>query len=345
MSTFETICINGVERSISEAILFLDEHTPMDRTWTDPIANTLRDFLQGKLSTKTSGTTGTPSVVNFDLEEIVASARITEQAFGLKKGDRVLHCLPSKFIAGKMMIIRAIVSGLDLHIVPPVGDLKEHVKGNYSFAAMIPLQMQQLLKYFPDKWPIDKIILGGGPVSAALASKIRTNSVEVWHTYASTETCTHVAIRSITKAETAYQALSDVSFDTDANNRLVISTPHLQRTTHRTKDVVELHNTKQFTWLGRADNVVLSGGLKLYPEQLEDKCSSLLKNNFYFGGEKDDVLGERLVLFIEGYGKAERILQRLSTVLSKHELPKKVVFLDEFEKTETGKIKRLPENN
>jgi len=241
------------------------------------------------------------------------------------------------------MIVRAAVLGLDLHLVPPVADLREHIAGAYDFAAMLPMQLDRLLKHYPAGPPIKKIILGGGPVSDQLAQGIQKTGIQVWHTYASTETCTHVAYRSISDNESRYRAAEGVSFETTASDCLIIHTPHLSTSPHVTKDVVELHDARTFTWLGRADNVVLSGGLKLYPEQLEQRCAALIDAPFYFGKEADAELGERLILFVEvGSNDPNGTVttQQLQRTLHKHEMPKRIEFVDRFNRTETGKIRR-----
>jgi O-succinylbenzoic acid--CoA ligase len=97
-----------------------------------------------------------------------------------------------------------------------------------------------------------------------------------------------------------------------------------------------------FQWHGRADNVVLSGGLKIYPEELELRCANLITDPFYFSKRKHSELSEALILVVETNELNEdELLAALRTVLSPLEMPKQVVCMEEFNRTHSGKIKRL----
>ena len=116
----------------------------------------------------------------------------------------------------------------------------------------------------------------------------------------------------------------------------------------QTKDRVELRSKNSFAWLGRADFVVNSGGIKLFPEQLEQRIAPLLDEiyagrAYFLFGEKDPRLGERLVLYVEGTGEEKKRLALeagLEQILGKYEVPKKIYFKAAFAYTPTGKINR-----
>ena len=67
----------------------------------------------------TSGSTGTPKVMLVDKRRMLASARMTCDFLGLKSGDTALLCMSVDFIAGKMMVVRAMERGLRLMTVKP----------------------------------------------------------------------------------------------------------------------------------------------------------------------------------------------------------------------------------
>ena len=102
---------------------------------------------------------------------------------------------------------------------------------------------------------------------------------------------------------------------------------------------MEIHNEKQFKWLGRYDNVINSGGIKLFPEQIETKLVSKIPNRFFITGLPDAVLGTKVVLVIEG--KEQKIAPSIFDILDKFEKPKDILFLTEFVETETKKINRI----
>lgn len=334
----DRIILNGKDLSIVEAIAKLRDSST-DQPWKLGISQTLEQWRDNAFSVKTSGTTGPPSTILFDRDELIKSSLSTKEAFSLSEHDRALLCLPAQFIAGKMMIIRAIVLKLDLHVVVPDSRPTENMTGKYQFAAMVPNQLANSLNRADRS--IAKIIVGGGPVSMQLQEQIGSEpAITIWQTYGSTETCTHVATRNLSAGETNYSALSNVRFSTTPDNRLIIHTPHLKQSVHVTNDVVALESDTSFTWLGRADNVVLSGGLKIYPEQLEKKCEPVLDVPFFFGKEADSTLGESLVLHVEGTVNEFEILNRISSLLERHEIPKRVVHHVRFKRTETGKVIR-----
>jgi len=197
------------------------------------------------------------------------------------------------------------------------------------------------LHRYPKRSPIDKIIVGGGPLSKPLVERGRQNSAIIHHTYGSTETCTHVAVCSVSDGESIFRAIGNVTFDIDSSRKLIVHTPHLQEETHHTTDIVELIDSNSFRWVGRSDNVILSGGLKFHAEDLEARCASLIQGEFYFAAEPHPELGEALVLHVEGDNTTvEEIRKKLAGVLDEHELPKRIIVHGSFERTASGKVIR-----
>ena len=82
----------------------------------------VRDFLiewfsdSPTVNLHTSGSTGKPKLIVAEKSRMIASARMTLDYLKLKNGDTALLCLSVNYIAGKMMIVRAIVGGLNLLI-------------------------------------------------------------------------------------------------------------------------------------------------------------------------------------------------------------------------------------
>lgn len=336
----DSIILNGEERSLAHASAWLQANDG-SMAWMRPIRETIEEWQKGYLSVNTSGTTGDPKTIRFTTKELVASVELTRKAFQIQHGERALYCLPADYIAGKMMIIRAIVLKLDLHIIKPTANLKRDLNGTYGFAAMAPNQLARLLQN-GHSISISKIIVGGEPVSTELVHAVRSRNVRAWHTYGSTETCTHVAFRAMWLGEDVFTGVDGVSFECDENSKLIINTPHLNETTHFTNDVVECLNPTSFRWIGRADNVVLSGGLKLYPEQLEQRCAGLFPNAFYFAKDEHPELGEVLTFHIEDSSESDSsILEKLRLRLDRLEMPEKIHSHLEFKRTGTGKIIRI----
>jgi len=287
----------------------------------------------------TSGSTGNPKQVLLSKHGMKASASNTAKFFQFKKGDRVLLCLPAKFIAGKMMIVRSILSQLSLILVKPSSNPLQNLEVNLDFT---PMTVQQFVKSDRDNLnKIKTILLGGGPATDQVRMKLKKLSSIVYHGFGMTETYTHVALGKVNQDENIiYHSLPGILIRTDVHNRLILSSNYFE--TLITNDLVEVVNEASFKWLGRYDNVINSGGIKLHPELLENKISSLIEVPFIFAGEPDSILGERLVLILEKEGSPNDsvILERVKPLLQKYEQPKKLYLLPNFVRTKNGKIQR-----
>lgn len=287
-----------------------------------------------QITLKTSGTTSKPKEICVDKQAMVNSALATGEFFRLEPGDCSLCCLPVNFIAGKMMIVRALVLGLDLEFVEPSARPLERTSKKYQFVALTPMQVEESISELNR---IDKIIIGGSQVNAELQSKLKSLRPEIYETYASTETLTHIAARNI--LEPNFKLLPGVTVHTDARGCLVIYAPRISKQEIVTNDLVDLKSDTEFTWIGRIDNVVNSGGIKLFPESIESKLQSNIPHRFFVGGIPDPKLGQKLVLVIEGF--PYELDKNLFDSLDKYEAPKQVFFVEKFLETESGKVKRL----
>ena len=297
----------------------------------------LLDWLDDKetIQLTTSGTTGTPKVITIKKQSMVHSAIATGNYFNLHPQDKALLCLPARYIAGKMMIVRSMMLGLELDIMVPTSHLDDLLPHKiYDFVAIVPLQAENSLEKLHQ---FKKIIIGGAKVSDDLASKLKEIKSDIYETYGMTETITHIAAKKI--GEAFFNILEHVSITTDDRSCLVIDVPSISDEKVVTNDIVTILNANQFKWIGRYDNVINSGGIKLFPEQIEAKLASKISNRFFIIGQPDDILGSRVVLVIEG--EQFDIDATLFDTLEKFEKPKEVLFSPEFVETETKKINRV----
>ena len=338
--------LNGLHFNYEElkelAYNFIKEGEPYEKIIGDFLADWLSD--KSYLEVKTSGSTGIPKTIQLKKQAMVNSAIATGDFFNLRPGDKALHCLPCHYIAGKMMLVRALILGLDLDVVEPTSQLIFDYQKNYDFCAMVPLQLQHTIGYADN---IKTIIVGGSKVPLPLLEKIKTSSSRFYETYGMTETVTHVAVRQLQSktgvADNYFNALPNVRFNIDERNCLMIKAPKLVNAPLVTNDVVDLKSKTSFKLLGRYDNVVNSGGVKLFPEQIEEKLQSLIKERYIIASESDDTLGEKLILIIENpTSSIDRILSQLQKLksLDKFEIPKHIYTTKKFIETSTGKIQR-----
>ncbi|MCA0931454.1 AMP-binding protein [Lutimonas saemankumensis] len=314
----------------------------------------LSDFVtewfseSGLIRIKTSGSTGVPKEISLKREHMINSAKATASFFALNEGAKVLHCLPLGYIAGRMMLVRAMIKGWEMDMVeasgtPEIRDIR------YDFSAMVPLQVQNSLEKLGN---IGALIVGGGAVSDELKERITDLKTKIYATYGMTETVTHVALAPLNKAsgleggKTVYKALPNINFSRDSRSCLVIDAPDICADQVVSNDIVKLISPSSFQWIARHDHVINSGGIKLMPELIEKKLSKLIHVPFFLGPEKDERLGEQMVLFVESDQEYDLLSvlksyhEERPRILLKFEIPRKVYFVNSFIYTETGKIQR-----
>lgn len=346
-SIYKYIALNGKKYRIDEYeswcyALSSDEENEklcqFFKDWADE-----RDFILGK----TSGSTGDPKTIKLSKRAMLASAELTNSFFNLKAGDSILLCLSVNYIAGKMMLVRAIAGGLNVVVAKPSSE--PDWKGSVALAAMVPMQVQQLLSSAKGRKAlsmVENLIVGGSPLSRDCAEKLSDLPVNAYMTYGMTETVSHVALSKIGReTRPVYTAMSGVRFSLDNRGCLVISAPHLAEENVVTNDVAELISDFSFVWKGRFDNVINTGGVKVHPEVVEDSLRGLIDRRFYVMAEPDDKFGEIVVLKIEGTPLSDDLLRNLQSDmarrLSKFERPKKILFLAKFRETDSGKVIRI----
>ena len=317
------------------------------------IGNFLLDWFNDnyeQMKLRTSGSTGKVKEMFVSREKMKNSALATGKRFKLPPKTKALCCIPANYVAGRMMLIRAMVLGWHLDLVEPKAKALNEIEKEYDFAALTPHQLNNSL----DKIHlIKKVIIGGAAVSKNLIEKIQDIPTKVFETYGMTETITHVATRRINSSTKTklkpFKALPNVSFTVTEQNCLVITAPKLTDEPVVTTDVVELVDDIRFYWKGRLDHVINSAGVKIHPEEVEKKLQLFIDKPFFIAGVEDDNLGEKVVMFVESENNAdkEQLKKIISEVesLDKFEIPKEIILVHQFSKTRTGKIHRTETKN
>jgi O-succinylbenzoic acid--CoA ligase len=289
----------------------------------------------------TSGSTGQPKPMWVEKERMKVSARITCDFLGLKPGDTALLCMSLDYIAGKMMVVRAQTCGLRLVALKPTGCPSWN--GMIDFAAMVPMQVYNLLQSTEGRLRLESVrhlIIGGGAIDDKLAEKLRTFPNAVWSTYGMTETLSHIALRRLNGEEASewYVPFEGVELLQTEDGCLVINAPAVHEGQLVTNDIVELSD-KGFRILGRKDNVICSGGIKIQIEEVERLLKPHLDVPFMITKSPDRKFGEQVVLLTEGSDMV--ILENVCReVLPKYWQPRRFVHVDSLPFTETGKPAR-----
>lgn len=318
------------------AYSFIKEGEPFEKEVGDFLMDWCND--SPTLRVQTSGSTGTPKTMELSKQAMVESALATGDFFELKPSDTALHCLPARYIAGKMMLVRAMILGWEIDLVEPASNVVFDTQKHYDFCAMVPMQVAESLDSLKN---IKTVIIGGAPVSHQLKEKLKNHPVQFYETYGMTETITHIALKKLNgnDASEVFKTLPNITVSTDDRNCLIIDAPRLSEDIITTNDVVNLHSKTAFEWLGRYDNVINSGGVKLHPEQIEKKLQNTIKQRFFITSKADEKLGQKAILIIEG-SKTTNLPSTTFKALKPFEIPKETHFVDAFVETPTGKLQR-----
>jgi len=311
------------------------------------------EWLEGKESflQTTSGTTGKPQELLLSRQQLEDSATATGTFFGADQSFTLLCCLNPAYIAGKMMLVRAMVWDCELTLVEPSADPLEGLNEPFSLVAMVPLQVTASLAN-PDRLKqlkaLKALLVGGAPLPYAVQEDLSKQGIHAWQTFGMTETVSHFALAKIGTEELIYHCLPGVEIGIEEAGNLWVHSPMSGKEKIHTKDRIELRSKNSFVWLGRADFTINSGGIKLFPEQLEEKVAKLMQIQlpevaYFFFGEKDPLLGEQLVMYLETSSAPpalRTLLEELRKLLGKYEVPKAIYCRPYFVYTPTGKINR-----
>ncbi len=302
------------------------------------------------MEVKTSGSTGVPKRIYIEKVRMRASARMTCDFLNLHQGDTALLCMPLDFIAGKMMVVRALERGLKLLSVEPtshplcstnmasIGD-----PPSIDFAAMVPLQVWNTLQVPEEREALCRIrhlIIGGGAISQALEQELRTLPINVWSSYGMTETLSHIALRRIT--ENYYTPLPGITLSQDQDGCLIIDAPHFCPERLFTNDIAHFTDDNRFLIIGRRDNTICSGGIKIQIEEVEAWLHSIGYDDVMVTYQDDTALGQALVYLTTADINTDTLRQHLPdhTPSAKYWLPKRVIKVSSLPITPTGKPDR-----
>ncbi|MGM0621858.1 MAG: AMP-binding protein [Bacteroidota bacterium] len=340
-------------------IMLNGERIPVDEFFKKPhktgaekeLAGFLKEWYApaGFIEVKTSGSTGAPKTIRLEKEFVAESAKRTLHFFKLKKNDRILHCLPLQYIAGKLMVVRALLGKLDLYLTEPTTDFAFLEKDKFRFAAMVPNQVTKILNAETSLGEllnnIEQLLLGGSSIPASLEKALQNVSTACWSGYGMTETATHIALRKIngTGADDWYHCLENIRVRLSAKGCLQIYLPGLEKPPLQTTDLAELKDEKTFRILGRNDNVIISGGIKFSPEQIEKKLEPFISEPFLIFSLPHESLGEQLVLVVEGKvsdAETKRLRETCRRELEKFGQPRQIRFLPQLPRAANGKFSR-----
>ncbi len=344
MKNYDSITLNGVCHKGSKLVEFCNKEIENDSTpdWLVDIYRFILEWNNGSehIEANTSGSTGEPKLIHLKKKHMIASALQTNSYFNLHKEKSALLCLSANYIAGKMMIVRAIVGEFNLITKQPSSNPLADLHRKIDFVALVPMQLSNCLNEIVQGDRVNNVIIGGGAISKTLVSAFRDSKTACYETYGMTETVSHVAIRKL--GDEVFKAMPGVSFSLDKRECLVINANDITDSVIVTNDIVKLVSNQEFVWLGRFDNIINTGGIKVVPEEIEAKLANRIPGRFYISSVSDVKLGEKIVLVVEENNPISDIVQIKSLIsqLAKYEQPRQLCVVEKFPITDTDKIKR-----
>ena len=331
----QTITINGTVYQPADSMTENGKPSRLqslfrEKYGTDSFHARLADFLtewfnaSDRLKVHTSGSTGKPKELWVEKERMMNSAMLTVSFLRLQPHDTALLCMPLQYIAGKMVVVRALEAP--------------------SFAALIPMQVFNSLAVREENELLQQtrhLIIGGGAIDRQMEETLRRFPNSVWSTYGMTETLSHIALRKLSGPEASgwYTPFKDVTVSLSDENTLIIRAPRVNAETLTTNDIAELNPKGQFRIIGRKDNTINTGGVKVQIEQIEEALHARLSLPFMITAVPDPKFGERIVMLTEGEPQMKEIEKAVS-MLPPYWRPKQVFKTEKLPQTGTGKPDR-----
>jgi O-succinylbenzoic acid--CoA ligase len=350
---FTDLWINGRHVSFEKILHDKEEgRSPFEQTTFQFIKEWLSGEEQFELTT--SGSTGKAKQITLTRNQLIFSAQRTAQAINLQRYSRALVCIDTKYVGGRMMLVRCFTSGLRIMALDPTANplVKIPVDKWVQFTAFVPYQVSAILE---SKHPhllnnLEKVLIGGAPLPAKTGSQLDRFQCDCYETYGMTETVSHVALRLVNTdlKQPYFETLPGITVSQDERGCLVVTADFLPNAVV-TNDLVEILAPGKFSWIGRWDSVINTGGVKVVPEKIERELGLIFKRNnvphrFFIAASPDEKLGSKVVLVLEGVQfsseSLSRSLDELKSAVSAYELPKEVLTMHEFALTESGKVDR-----
>jgi len=311
----------------------------------------------------TSGSTGRRRCAMLDRAAFAASAEAGASVLGWRDDDRWLACLPLSHIGGLSVLTRCLWARRAAVLADPSPRFEpaavagQIARDRVTLASLVPTMLIRLLDLEPAWRPPDHlraILLGGAPASAALLARAAGRGLTVHTTYGMTETCSHVAIDGRTLPGIELSLIDD---------RIAVRGPVLLRGFAPPDDDVPavdrdgwlvtadrgaFDQAGHLRVIGRADDVIVSGGEKIDPSAVEAVLESVpgIAAAVVFA-VPDPAWGQLVAAaLVAGPGRrpdaelAAALAAALADRLARHERPRQIAWLAELPLGPTGKVDR-----
>ena len=290
-----------------------------------------------------SGSTGIPKKIALNKKAMIQSAIMTCSFLQIPQSVTTLLCMPLRFIGARMVVVRALVSKLRIVISEPSSHPLHGLDKSPYFAAMTPSQIISSLESAKERELLSDIkvlLIGGGAIDTDLQETLKTFKNQIFSTYGMTETLSHIALRRLSgHPESGYRPFEQVTVQQAPDGTAVISCPPIGVNNLKTNDIIKFNADNTFTLVGRLDNVINSGGIKIQIETAETILKDILDFDFNITAVPDHKLGQKAVLL--GIKEvSEQLIRQCHDALPKYWAPKTYLRVNSLPKTLSGKPDR-----
>ncbi len=313
----------------------------------------------------TSGSTGPPKLVRLTHANVAAAVAASRQRLGNEPGDTWLLCLPLTHVAGLSVLWRAVEAVGSVLLQPgfdPTAAAVALRSGDVEWASLVPTMLARLLDADPGPYPrsIRGVLVGGAPASADLVTRGLDAGLPILATYGLTEACSQVATVAPEEARaslgTAGLPLPGMTVEIAPGapsapevGRIVVSGPAVspgyadespRSGAFVTGDLGRFDTRGRLIVVGRADDVIITGGENVVPAVVEEallSCPGVRAAAVYALADED--WGEVVAAAVVAPGvDPARITGHAREHMRPFEVPKRWLWLDELPLLPGGKV-------
>jgi o-succinylbenzoate---CoA ligase len=291
----------------------------------------------------TSGSTGVPKAALHTFGNHYHSALGSNTNIALRPGNRWLHSLPMYHIGGLSIMFRCLLAGATIAVPRPGTSLGTDIAGlGATHLSLVSTQLSRLLREDADPGGLEAVLMGGGPVPPSLLDEALTRGLPVHTSYGLTEMASQVTTTppaaSLEELRTAGRALPNREVSISERGEILVrgetlfagyvEGDELDRPLDadgwfHTGDLGGLDENGYLRVGGRMDNLFISGGENVQPEEIEEALCRLEGiDEAVVVPVPDEEFGARPVAFVRAAGREpEDLAQELEQVLPRFKIP------------------------
>ncbi len=302
----------------------------------------------------TSGTSGQARLAELPAVAVEVAVLASAAAIDARAEDRWLACLPPAHIGGLLVLERHLLLGAPVTFRRRVTRSVIARLGDARFTSLVPTQLTRLLDAGADVARFRAILVGGSRMDAELLTRAEAVGVRVVPTYGMTETCGGVVY--------AGRPLAGVEVRAAGWGELLVRGPTLMRG-YRLDPTASLAAFEPGGWLrtgdggevdddgtvrvhGRIADVIVSGGEKIWPAEVEAALSSHPGvAAVLVSASPDREWGQRVVARIVPRTRSEpptldSLRDHAARSVARHKLPRELILVEHFDTSALGKVRR-----